>query len=161
MFSQISTSRPLRALTAAVVAGGIALGVSACSQPTTDLFYAPSDGTRVQLESGSMEVVNLMFLRSADKDEAHLVGAVVNKGSEDNVASLVSEDGTLNTQIPVLAYGTTNLFTDLDQPALVENFTAPAGSNVTVTFSDQQGTSAQIHIPVLDGSLPEYAQYVP
>lgn len=158
MFSKISTSRPLRAVAGIVVAGGLALGLSACS-PATNHYYGASDGTRVALPGNSLEVINLMILTS-DSGDAVMVGAVHNRSNEDNSASIVSTDGSINKQFPVVAGGTTNLFTD-GAPVTFTGFAPKAGSTVDATFSDAQGDTTTIHIPVFDGDLPEYKDYLP
>ncbi|WP_313276715.1 hypothetical protein [Timonella senegalensis] len=158
MFSKISTSRPLRAVAGIVVAGGLALGLSACS-PATNHYYAASDGTRVALPSNSLEVVNLMILTS-DSGKAVMVGAVHSNSAEDNTATIAATDGSVNVTVDVPANDTVNLYTD-GSPVEFTNFAPKAGSTVEAAFSDTQGDTATIFIPVFDGDLPEYKDYLP
>lgn len=158
MFSNLRTRRSARTISSALLAGGLALGVAACAPATTDLFYAASDGTRVQLESGTLEAVNLMVI-SGPSGDAQLVGALVNKTNADQTATLVAEDGSINIQVDLSAHKTLNFFTEGTDGAALSNFTAAPGSTLSVQLTDGAGDTAELHVPIMDGSLPEYSEY--
>jgi len=159
MFALFSASRPARVVASLAIAGGLTLGLSACSQVTTDIYYAPSDGTRVTLPTNTLEVINLMILTS-DNGNAVLVGAIHNRTTESNTATITATDGSIDKSFTVDGGATLNLYKD-GEPVTLTGFTAKAGSAVEATFSDAQGTSQTIHIPVFDGDLPEYQEYLP
>ncbi|WP_435298565.1 hypothetical protein [Timonella sp. A28] len=161
MFSQISASRSLRAVAGAFVAGGLVFGTAACAPSTTDLYYAASDGTRATLDSKTLEVINLMVLTSGEDGKAVLLGAVHNKTEEDNVAQLSADDGSINLTIPLAGEETINLYTDEDKQVTFSGFSPKPGSTIDVTFSDNAGSSKVVHVPVFDGTLPEYKDFAP
>ncbi|MFD2841476.1 hypothetical protein ACFSYH_12995 [Populibacterium corticicola] len=154
-------SRPLRVVAGAALAGGLVLGVTACAPSTTDLYYAASDGTRVTLDEGTVEVINLMILTSGEGGTAHVHGAIKNHTTDDNVASLVSEDGALNLQVELSSQQTVNLSNDDVAGTEIADFPAKPGSTLDVQLSDAAGNAKVVHVPVLDGTLPEYQDHAP
>lgn len=161
MFSNFA-HRPVRAVATALVAGGLVLGTAACAPSTTDIYYGASDGTRVTLEAETLEVINLMILSSGEGGQAVVHGAVHNTtASTDDVATLKSEDGAVNLTVPVAAGATVNLSTDNVAGTEIATLSAQPGSTLSVQFSDQAGNTVELHVPVLDASLPEYKDYIP
>lgn len=160
MFSKL-TSRPARAVASALLAGGLVLGTAACAPSTTDLYYGASDGTRATLDAGTLEVINLMILTAGEGKTAEIHGGLHNQTGTDDVANIVSVDGSLNLTVPVSAQDTVNFSTDDVAGAELSAFPAKPGTNVEATFTDQAGNTKTIFIPVLDGTLPEYKDYAP
>jgi hypothetical protein len=160
MFSPLA-SRPARFAAAALVAGGLVLGTAACTPNTTDLYYGASDGTRVALEANTLEVINLMILTSGEGGVAEVHGAVHNKTTNDEVARIVGADGELDLSIPLSSRETVNFSTDEVDATTIGRFSAKPGSSYSATLTDQAGNSIELHIPVLDGTLPEYQDSAP
>ncbi len=160
MFSQISQSRPFRAAVGAVLAGGLVLGTSACSNSTTDIFYAPADGVRVALDTG-IEVQNFMLISNGGGEAAVVGGAIKNRGTETNTATITADDGSFDFSVEIAGGQLANLTADNEPALTLPALAAQPGSTVPATLSDATGASTQIFIPVMDGTLEEFAPLVP
>ncbi|MGW6130081.1 hypothetical protein ACWFNE_08660 [Cellulomonas sp. NPDC055163] len=141
----------------ALVGAGLA-GCSATNPITTQRPYAASDGVRATL--GDLTAENLLVLTSGAGEPASLQGAVSNDGAEALEVTFALEDGTEVGTVEVgpgdgvLLGGTDGeqlLFTSVDVP----------GATTDVTITTATGGSETIAVPVLDGTLPEYADHVP
>ena len=157
----IPASSSLRHLLAA--AGAIALvgaflvGCSATNEITTSKPYSPSDGVRGQL--GDVTAANLLVLTSAQGSTAALQGALTNRGTVPVTVSLTSDGSPIGTvrldaaQTVLLggSQGTTLTFRSSHAPGALDSVTMATGPGGTLTVS----------VPVLDGTLPEYAAFVP
>lgn len=153
-----STQPVRRRLSALAVAGGLIVSVAACAPAQTAHYYGASDGTRVALDSGTLEVINMMVVVDSD-GTGYLLGAVHNDSTQDHTATLTTQDGSLNEAYQIPAGGTINLSTDTEIPVL-DTVSVPSGANLTVTLSDSAGDSHDIPVPVLEGSLPEYQEFL-
>lgn len=160
MFSPVRVSRPVRAVLATVLAGGLAFGASACATSTTDRFYAPSDGVRERLDSG-IEVQNLMFLSNGDGAEAVVGGAIKNFSDQDGAVRLSGPDSSFELIFEISAGDLLNFTADNVGTVSIESLDAKPGSTVATTFEDSQGNATVLNIPVLDGTLDEYAPLIP
>jgi hypothetical protein len=157
-------SRPVRLAAAAAVAG---LALGGCSmfspQTTTNVTYAPSDG--VQGESGDLSVRNVFLVTEERGAQADLVGAVYNESGETaQVQVLVREGGgdaaaqpLLQEDVEVDAEGSVSMGPQADEQLTVDGLDVVPGRTVEVTFIGAGG-NVTLQAPVLDGSLPEYAE---
>lgn len=141
----------------ALVGAGLA-GCSATNPITTQQPYAASDGVRLGL--GDLHAENLMVLTSGEGEAAGLQGAVGNDGADDLTVTFALEDGTEIGSVEIGA-GDSVLLGGTDGEGLV--FTSPdaPGATTDVTVSTATGGSETIPVPVLDGTLPEYADLLP
>jgi hypothetical protein len=137
---------------------GVALtGCSATNEITTSKAYSASAGVRAQL--GDVTAENLLVLASAKGAPAALQGAVTNRGKAAVTVSLTAGAvaiGTVrvNPAETVLLGGDTGksiTFAVADAPGAVTPLTLATGPGGTLTVS----------VPVLDGTLPEYATLIP
>lgn len=160
MFTQVTASRPVRAVVGAVLAGGLALGTAACAPSQTDIHYAPSDGIRIALDSG-IETQNFMLISNGNGAPAVVGGALKNYSNEDSAVRIAATDGSFEMIFEIAAGELIN-FTENNEPTqIIESLNAMPGSNVVATFEDMAGNIAELNIPVLDGTLEEYAPLVP
>lgn len=157
--------RTLRAaaLTAGLAVAGLALGgCSATNQITTEDQYSASDGVRVTL--GDVRGSNLLVLSAGEGQDGALQGGLVNDGTEDRSVTLAVGDEETTVELgprETVLLGTgradDDRFTEVMFPALE----AMPGGLLTVTVSTPESGSVEVRVPVLDGTLPEYATSVP
>lgn len=148
-----------------VMAGALALavatsaGCSALSPITSARPYSPSDGIRVQLGS-SLTAENLLIVSAAKGDPGSLVGGLTNRSSGDLRVTLAAGTGN-DVTVDVPAGVTVLLGSQSSAPARLTSVDVSPGGVLPVTISTPEGGSAQISIPVLDGTLSEYATLIP
>lgn len=133
--------------------GGCGLATPIATQTT----YNASDGVRVDV-SDDVRVNNLMVLTQDESAPGLLIGQLVNDSRTDDVDLVLSDaDGAELYAAPVDAHGTDNL---ADDPVEVDLADAVPGSTVTVNVGVEGGETVTAQVPVLDGTLEEYAQYL-
>ncbi len=142
------------ALGTAVILG--ATGCNMLAPQATTIDYSASDGVNIP-DSGPLKVRNAMFIANEDGSLGNLLGAVVNDTDED-ITLNVSVDGESQV-LRVLANDVVSLGID-SAPMLFEQVGIP-GSDVEVAFQSGEGTGVEVNVPILDGTLPHYAEFVP
>ncbi|WP_166850662.1 hypothetical protein [Isoptericola sp. BMS4] len=156
------SARPAR--TAVVATGAVAAAalLAACSPTTTVLPYAPSDGARVNL-TDSVRGINLMVVSEGDGAPGALLGALANDSGEDVSFELATAgNDTVSLVVPA---GETVYLSAPDQPeqsvdARLGAIDTYPGGELDATLSGA-GVDEEFGLPVFDGTLPEYAPYVP
>lgn len=151
--------RPARHLTAALVAvAALALaGCSATNEITTLADYDASDGVGVEL--GDLDVANLLVLTAAEGSPGTVIGSVTNRGSDDIALVIGLADGE-GTELSVAAGSTVALSPEAEAVGLAAVPAAP-GALVALLLTSDAGGSTSLEVPVLDGTLAEYAPLVP
>ncbi|MDO8143887.1 MULTISPECIES: hypothetical protein [unclassified Isoptericola] len=144
------------ALAAGVAVGALALG--ACAPITTQMGYAPSDGTRVDFEDTQVRGLNLLVIATEEGGDGNLLGALANNSDED-VEFTLTASGAAPVTVPVPAEETVYLGTDGEETLLGPVDTIPGGT-LEATL-EVAGQSETFYLPVFDGTLPEYADYLP
>jgi hypothetical protein len=153
----LRTARPVR--TAAIVAAAAgAFALSACSPTTTINPYAPSDGARVDL-TDHLRGANLLVVAGEQGGPGTLEGALVNRTAEDQSFTLTIE-GSAPVRIDVAPAQTVYLGTEQGEQVRLDAVAAAPGAFLPATL-EVGSESKDFQIPVLDGSLPEYASAVP
>ena len=152
---QKTVTRPALALGVA----GLALALSACSPITTDVPYAASDGIRAQV--GELEVLNLMIVTESKGAEGRLLGAATSSSAEPDTLTIAAQDGSFDLPVALGAGKTVNFSGDEDEVILVDEVPVAPGANVLVSLMNSAGESVDVYVPVLDGTLAEYADVVP
>lgn len=143
------------ALGAAVVLG--ATGCNMVAPQATTIDYSASDGRNVP-DSGPLTVLNAMIIANEDGSLGNLIAGVVNSTDEDLVLN-VGIGADLQT-LPVPARSTVSLGVTT-APMLFEGVGARPGSDVDVSFQSGEGEGVSVALPVLDGTLPHYTEFVP
>ena len=148
--------------TSIVIAGLIAASLTGCTfgaVQATRLAYDPSDG--IGTEVGNVQVRNALLV-SEDGTVASLAVALVNAGDA-NVRLTVSweaSSGRVERTISVPAGETVSLGANEDVIVL-DGIDAEPGSKFPVYFQYGDEEGKELGVPVLDGSLDEYADLVP
>ncbi|WP_208012559.1 hypothetical protein [Cellulomonas shaoxiangyii] len=150
-----------RRLTALALASAAVLaGCSATNQITTISDYPPSDGVAITVDE--VRALNLLVVTEAEGAPGLLVGALSNTSGEDTTVTLTVEGGEA-VEVDVPSAGTV-LMGGTDAPGRyrtaevpVAAVAAPPGGMTSVTISTPAGGSSSVSVPVLDGTLAEYA----
>ncbi|WP_394280417.1 DNA modification methylase [Microbacterium sp.] len=143
------------ALGAAVVLG--ATGCNMLAPQATTIEYSASDGRNVP-DSGPLKVRNAMIIANEDGSMGNFIAGIVNSTDEDLVLN-VGLGSDLQT-IPVAARSTVSLGVT-SAPMLFQNLGAIPGSDVEMSFQSGDGEGVEVAIPILDGTLPYYTEFVP
>ncbi|HEX5331980.1 MAG TPA: hypothetical protein VFW79_04990 [Cellulomonas sp.] len=148
-----------RLAAAGVVAlAGLALaGCSATNEITTAKAYSASDGVRAVL--GDITAENLIVLTSAQGAPAALQGAFTNRGTAAITVSITSGTVAIGT-VRVDPATTVLVGGDTGKKITFTADNAPGGVT-PLTLATGPGGSLTVSVPVLDGTLPEYATLVP
>lgn len=160
-------TRVRRAAAAAAMAV-LALGAAGCgaiNDQATAQTYDPSDGVSVHDLAGT-ESRNLMLVTNGATEPSRLIGSVINNGSKATSVSFDVNGKTVSVNVDAgksVSLQDADLTQQLTFPASgdkgVEKTVAP-GLQVKTAVS-AGGKEASVNVPVVDGSLTEYAKYVP
>ena len=150
----------IRYAAAALTLGLVLLTGTGCSydNPAETAKITPATNG-IHTVVGPMKLADMLILSHEAEQPGRIMGTVFNTSSTDAVVTISVASGS-KVSIPVKANGYTSL---AQPPAMVLESTAGSpGSMVTVRVSeDSTGTSADIQLPVLDSTLPEYQSYMP
>lgn len=146
------------------LAAALALGATGCSliapQGTLEP-YAPSDGVDVTIEN--IAVRNLLLIADESGENFNVVFTGVNNSADDAIVRITFVNGSNEASADFnLAPGSTS-FGNPDSdvaPQLVSIAGLKAGATVEAFFEVAGGGETQYKVPVLDGTLAEYQQYV-
>lgn len=153
-----------RTTAAVVIAGAVMVLTAGCnfiSPQTTTEIYDASDGVNTTV--GDIEVRNAIVF-TENGDEASLSVVVINNGSSAaNVKFQYQALGSTETAvIPVAANGETDRGTQGGQKQTILNgIGKQPGSLLTVFIQSGTDTGKKLNVPVLDGSLTQYATLLP
>lgn len=146
-----------RSLSLAAVAVS-ALVTSSCawaSPVQTQVQYAPSDGVRMVLdEAGDVRIENFLVLTEAEGSPAQPFGTVYNSSGED--AAIGIQIGGTTSDVAVPAGGEVRLEEELEPFQ-----SADAIPGATIEAVVDFGGAVTRTVPVLDGTLAPYDQYLP
>lgn len=161
--------RPARAnrLGALVLSVGLITGLGACSPVHTLDLFDPSDGVRATLD-GEVKATNLLLLTEAEGGPATLVGSLTNLTRDDLQVQVNVEDAepiAVDIEAGHTAYLTPKT-PDFDGPsfsfdAQVSSVSTPPGGTAEVTVATPSGGSTNVLVPVLDGTLEPYDEFLP
>ncbi|WP_181578390.1 hypothetical protein [Arthrobacter sp. AQ5-05] len=147
-----------RRVVAAAALAMLTLGVTSCgaiNEQATTFQYAASDG--IVLNVGDLDVRNLMLITKSATDEARVLGSLVN--DTDAAQSLELKLSTGSVTIAVPAKSVVQLEKKENEKLLPSTGVAPgAHAKATLTVGSN---SDEVGVPVIDGTLEEYRQYVP
>jgi hypothetical protein len=149
-----------RFISAAALTGAFALGLTGCAYLTpqaTTIDYSASDGVNGTV--GDVKIGNLLAL-SEDGADVALIGRFTNTGDSTARVTISSVDfPDIKATVPVDAGAYVDLGTD--EEVILADIDGEVGGDLRlyVQYGDHEGT--ELNVPVLDGSLPEYEQYLP
>ena len=147
-------TRKLGRSVAALIAATAAMAMAACAPVTTEIPYAASDGVRVTI-SQHVAVENLLVVSSEKGAPGALQGGIVNNGTTATVVTI----GKLT--VPVEPHTTVLLGGASGKNIVIPAVEAAPGSTLKLDVSADGGAPQVVPVPVLDGSLGEYASLVP
>lgn len=148
-----------------VVAAALA-AISGCAPVQTLMQYNPSDGIRVDLGEGVV-INNLMILTDENGAPGLVLGGITNGGTSDTRVTLQTEaaeatvDVAANETVLLQPTTPTDEAAEDSQQVVLDPVTAPPGGTLPVQVSTPQAGSAQVSVPVLDGTIPPYEEYLP
>ncbi|PWB98173.1 hypothetical protein [Homoserinimonas hongtaonis] len=150
-----------RIVASVALSAAITLLVAGCGfitpQATTD-DYDASDGTNATI--GDVKVLNAIVVSDNGVD-GNLVTSVANNGSERVTVTFQFEstEGKSDSKVTVASGQIKKL--GVDEVFLLEGINSEPGSLMPIFVQYGSETGKQVLVPVLDGSLPEYADLVP
>ena len=166
MTSPRPRTRRLRAATGLAVAGLAAAltlaGCSATNPMTTEKEYSSSDGVSVHV--GDVKALNFLIASEAKGEPGALLGALENTGSDDTTVTITLGSDDETVQVPAgqtVLLGAPGGNTDENEKVVFETVPEPPGAVVPVTVATKAAGSATLQVPIVDGTLPEYADSLP
>ncbi|MCV9995949.1 MULTISPECIES: hypothetical protein [Paeniglutamicibacter] len=147
-----------RRVVAAAALAILSLGVTSCgaiNEQATTFQYAASDG--IVLNVGDVEVRNLMLVTKSATDEARLLGSLVNSTDAAQKLEVTLASGSVSIDVP--AKSVVSLEKTENAKTVPSTGVLP-GALAQATLSIGSG-SDEVRIPVIDGTLEEYRDYVP
>lgn len=144
-----------RTVVAAIIA--LVFLLSACSPVMTQNRYAAGDGVRADL-GDSVHLENLLIITEAEGSPGTLVGAVVNTTAEPLLVALAAGNEVFEVEVP----GNDTVLLQPDNENLVIGAVmARPGGTLDVQASTVAEGSILIPVPVLDGTINPYQDYLP
>ncbi|MBL3698946.1 DNA modification methylase [Leucobacter luti] len=155
----------IRIASSIAIAAALALGATGCSliapQGTLE-HYAPSDGIDVTI--ANLDVRNMMLVADESGENFNVVfGAVNLTGAEQDLAISFTSEGAQKARAEFTIPTGNTLFGNPageETPVLVTIPGAKPGATVDAYFQKTGEEEVRHSIPVLDGTLPEYRDYV-
>ena len=147
-----------RRVVAAAALAMLSLGVTSCgaiNEQATTFQYAASDG--IVLNVGDLEIRNLMLVTKSATDEARLLGSLVNTTDSAQTLGLTLSSGSVSINVP--AKSVVNLEKSENEKTVPSAGVLP-GAQAEATLAVGSG-SQQVGVPVVDGTLKEYREFVP
>ena len=149
-----------RAVASLALAAAVATGLAGCnliSPQSTTLSYNASDGVSVDL--GALKLRNVLVL-VGDADNGSLVLSAVNEDGSPATVNVSGAGTTGSFEVPGTVGITPIGFGEGAKVELAGTELEPGGA-VELTFTSKGGTTATVSVPVLDGTLAEYASLAP
>lgn len=148
-----------RRLLAVVIAGMLAMtalsGCTPLSPVKTQKSYAASDGVRAQFDD--LRVENLLLLTAEQGAPAQVFATLVNNSDQDATFTIQLGDEVVVEQ-EVAADSQVKL--PLEEGTALQGDFQP-GAMVDGTVTVDTGGSQEVAVPVLDGTIPPYDEYLP
>ncbi|MFE4838112.1 hypothetical protein ACFRAU_25965 [Arthrobacter sp. NPDC056691] len=148
------------AMAAAALSVGL-LALTGCgyvNAQQTSHQYAASDGTRADV--GPVQLRNMLIVSAGENQPGRVIGAVYNSSSKDVKVTFKGAEGA-QTEVPVKQ----NSYTLLNQSTDAATLSTTGGKPGTVVdvqvTEDGTNVNKTVKIPVVDGTLKEYAAYLP
>lgn len=141
---------------AALVALLGATGCSVTSEQATTIQYAASDG--IVDEVGPLEVRNMLIITSEEGEPGTILGTVFNPTDSAVQLTIEGENSTVDITVP--AEGKWVFEDETTDDGILEGVSEIPGALVDLNFVVNSETVA-LRVPVLDGTLAEYREYVP
>ena len=151
-----------RLVASAALSALVLLGATGCTFITpqsTEIQYSASDGVNIPDSDGPLDIRNAMIIATEDGSTGNLVAAIVNTTDKAEVLTIEFE-GLDPLTVRVGAGDTVSLGADAE-PLRIDDLDTIPGATIEGYFQSGDATGATADIPVLDGTLPYYADLVP
>lgn len=155
----------IRIASSVALAAAIALGATGCgliAPQSTLQAYAPSDG--IDINVGDVKLRNVMLIADQSGENFNVVfGAVNTTGQDQDVTIEFSGEGSNRASADFTIPEGNTLFGDPEgdeAPVLVTIPNLKPGATITANFQVSGSSEAEANVTVLDGTLPEYKDYV-
>lgn len=137
----------------------VATGCTFISPQATKIEYSASDGVNVSDSDGPIDVRNAFIVANEDGSVGNFIGAVVNPTTEK--ATLTMTVAGLDPFTVTVPAGKTVSFGADEEPLRIDGLDTKPGATIEIHFQSGDGAGTKTEVPVLDGSLPYYADLVP
>ncbi|MCM3697354.1 DNA modification methylase [Microbacterium oleivorans] len=148
-----------RLIASLALGAAVVLGTTGCNMlapQATTIQYSASDGVNVP-DSGPLLVRNAMIIANEDGSLGNLIAGIVNTTDEDLVLNVSIADQPQRVNVP--ANSTVSL--GVTTAPLTFDDTGKPGSDVDASFQSGEGEGVRVAVPILDGTLPYYTEFVP
>ena len=156
---KFAVSHSLKRAGAGVAIAAALISATGCgyiyTQPTT-LQYAASDGVKADLNG--VELRNIMMVSSGKGADGRLLGTILNKSDHDITVTFAFPSGEKSVKV---AKGQQVRLESNDSQVIVPKISQTPGETLANTQVSSNDQSTTLNIPVLDGTLKEYASYMP
>ncbi|MCM3780051.1 DNA modification methylase [Microbacterium hydrocarbonoxydans] len=152
-----------RLVASAAISALVLLGATGCTFITpqsTKIEYSASDGVNVSDSDGPLDVRNAFIVANEEGTVGNFVGAVVNPTS-DKATLTITIAGIDPFTVTVPAGKTISFGSKDEDPLRIVGLDAKPGATVEVHFQSGDGAGTKTEVPVLDGTLPYYADLAP
>lgn len=153
---------PKKRVQLAVAAGSAVLallgatGCSAVNEQATTIEYAASDGIVERV--GPVLLRNVLIITSDEGEPGTLLGTLFNES--DSPVQVTIDGENENSQITIEAEGKYVFEDEVDDDGTLQGISEIPGSLVDLEFT-VNSESETFRVPVLDGTLEEYREFVP
>lgn len=162
MNSRSAASIAPRLIATIALGVAVALGTTGCTfithQATTNA-YSPSDGVSIDTTGGDVVVRNAFVIADEDGTVGNFVAAFVNEG--DSATTVDIDVNGVQKNLRVSAGELLSLGAGGNDPLRIDGLDAKPGTTVSVLITAGDGDAEPAQVPVLDGTLEEYADLVP
>lgn len=151
-----------RLVASAALGALVLLGATGCtfiSPQATTIQYSASDGVNVFDDKAPIDVRNVFVVASEDGSVGNLVAGLVNP-TDEKATVTISIAGIDPFTVTVPAGDSISLGADEEPLRIVDLDTKP-GATVEIHFQSGDSTGEKAAVPVLDGTLPYYADLAP
>ncbi|MGH3691738.1 MAG: DNA modification methylase [Microbacterium sp.] len=151
-----------RLVASAALSALVLLGATGCTFITpqsTKIEYAASDGVNISDADGPIDVRNALVIANEDGSVGNFIAGIVNP-TDEKATLTITVEGVEPFAVTVPAGGTVSLGAD-EEPLRIVGLDAKPGATVEIHFQSGDSTGVKSEVPVLDGSLPYYADLVP
>ena len=160
----LSGVRPTPRLVALVGIAVATLSTAGCStfsvQPITE-YYKPADGEMAEL-GPDVSVANVFIAAEEAGAPGALVARVVNDGPEPVSVRIASDEADVDLTVDVASGEMVEIGPDGEEQVLIERVEAIPGTLVPfVAAVEGQDLSAELLVPVFDGTLPRFEELIP
>ncbi|MFV0320144.1 MAG: DNA modification methylase [Microbacterium sp.] len=152
-----------RLVVSVALGAAVVLGTAGCTFMTpqsTTIQYSPADGVNVD-GSKPLEVLNAVVVANDEGTAGNLIAAIVNPTDQQLTLRMEVGEARTPATVRVPAGAVVSLGTEGTPPLPLVNFDTAPGANVSIYFQSGDVNGIETLVPVVDTSLPYYADLGP